>query len=76
LIHQDASIYASILNDDDQIRHELAPGRIAYLHVVQGKVSANGTELGSGDALKVSGESALTLTQGEKAEVLLFDLPH
>jgi hypothetical protein len=76
LIHQDASIYASILNDDDQIRHELAPGRIAYLHVVQGRVFANGTELGSGDALKVTGESALTLTQGEKAEVLLFDLPH
>jgi redox-sensitive bicupin YhaK (pirin superfamily) len=75
LIHQDAAIYAAILNGGDQVRHELAPGRAAYLHVARGKLEANGTALAAGDALKVTGESLITLGRAEAAEVLLFDLP-
>jgi redox-sensitive bicupin YhaK (pirin superfamily) len=76
LIHQDASIYASILNGDDQVRHELAPGRTAYAHVVRGRAVVNGKPLASGDALKITGESLVTLGNAEAAEVLLFDLPY
>ncbi|MDB5839973.1 MAG: quercetin 2,3-dioxygenase [Herminiimonas sp.] len=76
LIHQDAAIYASILNGSDQIKHELTPGRTAYVHVVRGRAVVNGTELASGDALKVTGETVVTLAQAEAAEVLLFDLPY
>jgi redox-sensitive bicupin YhaK (pirin superfamily) len=75
LIHQDAAIYAAILNGDDRVRHELAPGRSAYLHVVRGRLEANGAALVAGDALKVTGESLVTLGEAEAAEVLLFDLP-
>ncbi|WP_394779460.1 pirin family protein [Undibacterium sp.] len=76
LIHQDASIYASILNADDQLEHALTAGRTAYVHVIRGKVVVNGVSLTGGDALKISKESLVTLKQAEAAEVLLFDLPY
>lgn len=75
LMHQDASIYASIMSGADQLQHTLATGRIAYVHVVRGQVTVNGTALSSGDALKLSDESTVTLSQAADAEVLLFDLP-
>jgi redox-sensitive bicupin YhaK (pirin superfamily) len=74
-IHQDASIYASILNGADVLGHALAAGRLGYVHVVRGTVQVNGITLHGGDALKISDESQITLAQAEAAEVLVFDLP-
>jgi redox-sensitive bicupin YhaK (pirin superfamily) len=76
LIHQDAAIYATILNGADSVEHTLEKGRTAYVHVIRGNVSVNGTELKGGDALKVTNEQAVTLARAEAAEVLLFDLPY
>lgn len=75
LLHQDADIFAAILNGSDQVEHPLAPGHNAYLHLIRGHLVANGVVLSAGDALKIVGESAVTLSQAEAAEVLLFDLP-
>ena len=75
LVHQDVAVYAAILDRDDLVRHPLAPGRNAYLHVARGSVLANGVALAAGDALKVRDETLLTLEQAQAAEVLLFDLP-
>ena len=76
LIHQDAAIYAAILNGEDSVAHPLSAGRIGYVHVVRGQVTVNGTPLNGGDALKISGESGIALGQAEAAEVLVFDLPY
>ena len=38
-IQQDARVYASILDGAQTLRHEIAPGRRAYMHVVRGRVS-------------------------------------
>jgi redox-sensitive bicupin YhaK (pirin superfamily) len=59
----------------EQARHELAPGRRAYVHVVRGAIDVNGTRLSAGDAAQVELDSAVTLERGDNAEVLLFDLP-
>jgi redox-sensitive bicupin YhaK (pirin superfamily) len=75
VINQDAAIYASILNGSDQVEHTLAAGRIAYLHVIRGRVTANGVQLKGGDALKVTAETAILIKDAEASEVLLFDLP-
>ena len=75
LIHQNASIYASILTASDSLKHELAPQRIAYVHVIRGEVTVNGVALKGGDALKISEQSLVTLEQAQAAELLLFDLP-
>ena len=73
-IHQDASLYATLVDGAEKVTHTLAAGRRAYVHVARGSVSINGEALAAGDALKVSGVSDITLEHGDKAEVLLFDL--
>jgi len=75
LIHQDATIYASILNGTDRLTHALDIARGAYVHVIRGQATVNGMILSGGDALKITGETAVTLENAEAAEVLLFDLP-
>jgi redox-sensitive bicupin YhaK (pirin superfamily) len=75
LIHQDASLYAAILNGDDKVEHALQPGRLGYVHVIRGQVEVNGVSLRGGDALKLADEKAVTLANAEAAELLLFDLP-
>jgi redox-sensitive bicupin YhaK (pirin superfamily) len=76
LIHQDAALYASLLDGADRLEHALGSGRTAYVHVIRGDVTVNGTALHGGDALKISAETLVTLEQATKAEVLLFDLPY
>jgi len=74
-IRQNARIYATLLEGAESARHALAPGRKAYVHVVRGKLMANGTPLAAGDALKAGGVAEIVLEKGEGAEALLFDLP-
>jgi quercetin 2,3-dioxygenase len=74
-IHQDASIYAGLFDGAETTTLALAPGRKAYLHVARGSITANGTALAAGDALKLAGVDAVTLAHGQDAEVLVFDLP-
>lgn len=74
-LRQDAAIYATILDGADRVSHPLAGGRQAYVHVVRGAVTVNGVPLSGGDALKVTGEAAVTLEQASDTEVLVFDLP-
>jgi len=74
-IHQDAYVYAAVLDGKDAVTHRLAPGRRAYLHVARGSIEVNGTPLKGGDGVKISGESEISLARVAQAEVLLFDLP-
>ena len=74
-IHQDARLYVTLLDGPESVRHALAPGRKAYVHVVRGKLTVNGTPLAAGDALKAGGVADIVLEKGEGAEAMLFDLP-
>ena len=73
-IHQDARVYAALLDGSEAVAHPLAPGRRAYVHVARGRVHVNGTPLAAGDAAKITGEAAVALDRAEDAEVLVFDL--
>ncbi|HBK45517.1 MAG TPA: quercetin 2,3-dioxygenase [Xanthomonadaceae bacterium] len=75
LIHQDARIFATILEPGQQLEHPLAAGRGAYVQVARGRLTVNGVQLAQGDALQISDEAGVTLSDGADAEVLLFDLP-
>ena len=74
-IHQNARIYAALIDGDEQAKHTLGSGRRAYVHVARGKVKVNGVALEPGDAVGASGVDRIELSGGEAAEVLLFDLP-
>ncbi len=75
-IHQDASIYGSILENGTSVRHELAPGRHAWVQVARGSVVVNGKALRQGDGAALSDERAIEFTgaSSQPAEILLFDL--
>ena len=75
LIHQDARIYAGLFDGEERAEFKVAPGRRIYLHVARGSLSANGSTLEAGDALRISDGSVLALNQARDAEVLVFDLP-
>mgnify|MGYP003481646722 FL=1 len=74
-IHQDATLYAALLAPDEAVRHALAPGRHAYLHVARGAVMLNIQSLRDGDGAKIADEENLEIVASEDAEILLFDLP-
>jgi redox-sensitive bicupin YhaK (pirin superfamily) len=73
-IHQDARVYAGLLDGAERASYRLAPGRLGYVHVARGRVHANGRSLAAGDALKTDA-AEIRLDGGERAEVLVFDLP-
>jgi redox-sensitive bicupin YhaK (pirin superfamily) len=73
-IHQDAKLYVSLLKPGQEVKHELASGRYAWLQVARGAVELNGKGLKQGDGAAISDEQKLAIKGTEDAEVLLFDL--
>jgi redox-sensitive bicupin YhaK (pirin superfamily) len=74
LIHQDARIYLSTIDDGRQVIHRLDDGRHAWLQVLRGAVSLNRHDLKTSDGAAVSDERLLTIQANGDAEVMLFDL--
>jgi len=73
-IQQDVALYASLPRTGETLKHELAAGRHAWLHVARGDVELAGEKLVAGDAAAISDASGIELTGGASSEVLLFDL--
>ena len=73
-VHQDVDLYASRPNPGQTVTHPLAPGRHAWLQLVRGTVSLNGTELRAGDGAAISDEPRIDVRATEPAELLVFDL--
>ena len=73
-IHQDAELYAALLDPGQEVHYQLPPGRHAWLQVARGAVSVNGKRLHQSDGVSVSDEDFLRITAKEKAEFLLFNL--
>jgi quercetin 2,3-dioxygenase len=73
-IHQDASLYAALVEGAEALDFEPLPGRKVYVHVVRGEVEVNGQPLAAGDAIKLSNERRVRVERGRGAEILLFDL--
>jgi redox-sensitive bicupin YhaK (pirin superfamily) len=79
-IHQDATIFTSLLAPGQSVAHRLAPGRRAYIFVIHGDLQLNGTKLASGDQARLSGETELKFLApvgqaASPADFLLLDLP-
>ena len=77
MIHQDAKLFATELAQGERVKHDLAPGRYAWLQVAGGNVKLNGQELKAGDGAAVTSEPELVISangDGKPSELLLFDL--
>jgi redox-sensitive bicupin YhaK (pirin superfamily) len=75
LLHQDARVFATVLDGGDTLSYAMEQGRKAYLHVARGSVKAAKQSLQEGDAMMISDEKTFDLEQAADAELLLFDLP-
>ena len=73
-ISADAQLYAGLFDGAESAQLGLAPGRLAYVHLIRGELTVNGQKLSGGDALRVAQETELQFGQGLDAEVLVFDL--
>ncbi len=73
-VQQDVRVYAGLFDGVEQASLELAPNRYAYVHVARGAATVNGVRLEAGDGARIRDERVLNFTDGEKAEVLVFDL--
>lgn len=77
-INQDARVYASVLGKGKSVKHALAPGRGAWVQVVEGAVAVDGRVLAAGDGagLDAPKEAARTIdiSSPDGGEFLLFDL--
>ncbi|HVC45403.1 MAG TPA: pirin family protein [Candidatus Binataceae bacterium] len=73
-IHQDARVYASVIEPRRPVKMALAAGRRAYVQVVRGAVTVNGVAMAAGDGARVTGEAALEFAASSESEVLLFDV--
>jgi redox-sensitive bicupin YhaK (pirin superfamily) len=75
-LHQDARVYATLLERGARVSHPLAPGRHAWVQVARGEVEVNGVPLSAGDGAALSDEQALAVVGrgAGTAELLLFDL--
>ena len=73
-IHQDADLLLAKLEAGQSVKHSLAPGRHAWVHVAEGEVSINSKTLSGGDAVGASEVGALEISATKPSQVLLFDL--
>ena len=73
-IHADARVYAGLLDGAEAAQLAVNPARKACVHLVRGALQVNGVPLAAGDAALLEGEASIELTQGQDAEVLVFDL--
>jgi redox-sensitive bicupin YhaK (pirin superfamily) len=73
-IHADARMYAGLFDGAEGTVLPLNTARKAYVFLVRGALKVNGQVLAAGDAALLQSESSLALSEGQDAEVLVFDL--
>jgi redox-sensitive bicupin YhaK (pirin superfamily) len=74
-IHQDANLYAALVDGSEAVALEPKTGRRVYVHLVRGEAQVNGQPLQAGDAVTLSGaDNQARIEKGRNAEVLVFDL--
>ncbi|MBS0554784.1 MAG: pirin family protein [Proteobacteria bacterium] len=73
-VHQDVRVHAGLFDGDERHSVGFAEPRYAYVHVARGAIDINGQRLSAGDALKLRHPRTIDFANGDRAEVLLFDL--
>ena len=73
-LNQDVSLFASILDDGQEVERDMDSRRYGWIQVARGSITVNGEKAEQGDGVVVVGESSLKIKAQEPAEILLFDL--
>jgi len=73
-LNQDVSLFASILDDGQQVEYPIGETRYGWVQVARGSVDVNEQRADQGDGVVIVAEPELTIRANESAEILLFDL--
>jgi len=73
-VHQDADLYAAMLEEGHELKHHFASGRRGWLQIVDGTVTVNGEALTAGDGAAIADVETLEIVARADAEFLLFDM--
>jgi redox-sensitive bicupin YhaK (pirin superfamily) len=73
-IHQDVSLYASVLDAGAVVEQKLAAGRGAWIQVVSGDLMVNDQAIAAGDGAAIEDAGTLRIAAGQASEFILFDL--
>jgi redox-sensitive bicupin YhaK (pirin superfamily) len=74
LVHQDAHVFVSRMNAGRSVEHPLAPGRGAYLYVIEGDVGMNGERMETGSAAQITDEERVGIAASSASELILVDV--
>jgi len=73
-IHQDVDLYATLLDEGEEVTHRLAAGRRGWIQVARGSAMLNSEQLYPGDGVAAEGPVELRLMGTSEAELLVFDM--
>jgi redox-sensitive bicupin YhaK (pirin superfamily) len=73
-IHQDADIYSTILDQNDETTFEALPERHIWIQIVSGSFLVQNSPLQKGDGAALTNELLISIKCLEGGELLLFDL--
>jgi len=74
-IHADARVLSCFLEKDKTVGHRLAPGRGAYVYVLEGgPIKVNGNRVKLFGAAKAVGEEEVNITALEDTEMILVEV--
>ncbi|MDF0606588.1 pirin family protein [Neisseriaceae bacterium TC5R-5] len=74
LVYQDMRLYAGLFEGSESASFVVPPQRYVYLHLARGSLKVNGIRLNAGDGARIRQSGELHFSDGDNAEVLLFDL--
>lgn len=73
-IHQDVDLYASVLEENHSLTHDVRAGRKIFVQVIEGEITVNGERLAAGDGAKIADVTRVSIDALSEAEFLLFDM--
>lgn len=73
-LNQDVDMSVVLLEGDEHAGYTVGNGRDVWLHVACGRVTINGQVAQEGDGLSTSAAGELLFSDGERAEIVLFDM--
>ena len=71
LVHRDASVYISRLEEEKWVEQGLEEGFGAYLFLIEGEVDLGGKRLATGDAARIWEEKRLTIRARRTSELIM-----
>ena len=74
LVHQDAHVFVSRLQEGTKLSHPLGSGRGAYLYVIEGDVDVVGERMTTGDAAQIWDETDVGIAANATTELIAVDV--